>query len=93
MLPPCMTSQLIVTTNKSLILVRNITSENKMPTSIFLTSINLTFDPTFNLQFLKGDLVKLKRNLVSVPWKRNYFEEIDCLDCKTVKNICTWIYI
>ena len=59
--------------DKSLILVRNLTNRHKKPTSIHLTSIKLfylIFDPSFNLCFLKRNLVKLKRNLVSVTWKR-----------------------
>ena len=48
----------------------SITNKHKKPrTSIFLTSISsfcLTFEPIFNLQFLKRNFVKLKRNLTSV---------------------------
>ena len=44
------------------------------PTSIWqVLSFYLTFDPSFNLQFLKRNLIKLKSNLVSIPRKRNLF--------------------
>ena len=36
-------------------------------------SFHLTFDPSCKLQFLNMNHVKLKRNLVSVPRKRNLF--------------------
>ena len=57
--------------NKSLIFVRNIEVGFLFLFVIFMMSIKLlfNFDPSITLQFLKRNLVKLKRNLVSVPWK------------------------
>ena len=38
-----------------------------------ILSFFFTFDPSFSLQILKRNVVKLKRNLVGVPRKRNLF--------------------
>ena len=66
--------------NKSLILVRYIEVGFLclfVISVIFLQVLGfyLACDPSLNLYFCKRNLVKLKRNLVSVsvPWKRNLF--------------------
>ena len=62
--------------NKSLIFVRNIEVGFLFVFVIFMMNIKLLFDLWPLIQFTifeKRNLVKLKRNLVSVLWKRNLF--------------------